>query len=258
MVTKSFINSFNRLYRTRCWPAAEGHWHHQKEPRWQTDHHVRLEPQRWPRRDLFRCVFKMMFRHIKSLSSLVQTFPTWPCRPATPCVSSTWVMVSCHVSCTSAQVTWALGCLSISPAMHFSPTWSRTSQDSRLGQHPFPNLFCVCVCALLHLMCFFNSVSSAWRLCSHSGRCSHLHQPHRTSQSSGGSVKDRLLVSTFSAWFQTRASSSVWILQLQREIRPFPKLKILRNVEIIDDFRAEDFEICDYNPHPAIKMQMAV
>lgn len=47
-------------------------------------------------------------------------------------------------------------------------------------------------------------------------------------------------------------------LQLQREIRPFPKLKILRNVESIDDFRAEDFEICDYNPHPAIKMQMAV
>ncbi|XP_058498922.1 thymidylate synthase [Solea solea] len=47
-------------------------------------------------------------------------------------------------------------------------------------------------------------------------------------------------------------------VQLQREIRPFPKLKILRKVENIDDFRSEDFEICDYNPHPAIKMQMAV
>ncbi|KAM7390307.1 hypothetical protein PAMA_008467 [Pampus argenteus] len=47
-------------------------------------------------------------------------------------------------------------------------------------------------------------------------------------------------------------------VQLQREIRPFPKLKILRKVESIDDFRADDFEICDYNPHPAIKMQMAV
>ncbi|KAM6908174.1 thymidylate synthase isoform 1-T1 [Lycodopsis pacificus] len=46
--------------------------------------------------------------------------------------------------------------------------------------------------------------------------------------------------------------------QLQREIRPFPKLKILRKVESVDDFRAEDFEICDYNPHPTIKMQMAV
>ncbi|XP_069015675.1 thymidylate synthase isoform X1 [Embiotoca jacksoni] len=47
-------------------------------------------------------------------------------------------------------------------------------------------------------------------------------------------------------------------VQLQRDIRPFPKLKILRKVESIDDFRAEDFEICDYNPHPTIKMQMAV
>ncbi|XP_056439768.1 thymidylate synthase [Gadus chalcogrammus] len=46
--------------------------------------------------------------------------------------------------------------------------------------------------------------------------------------------------------------------QLQREVRPFPKLKILRKVETIDDFRAEDFEICGYQPHPAIKMQMAV
>ncbi|KAM9417763.1 thymidylate synthase [Salvelinus alpinus] len=47
-------------------------------------------------------------------------------------------------------------------------------------------------------------------------------------------------------------------VQLQREIRPFPKLKLLRTVEKIDDFRAEDFEIVDYKPHPTIKMQMAV
>ncbi|KAM6900560.1 thymidylate synthase [Xenentodon cancila] len=46
--------------------------------------------------------------------------------------------------------------------------------------------------------------------------------------------------------------------QLKREIRPFPKLRIKRKVERIDDFCAEDFEICDYNPHPTIKMQMAV
>ncbi|XP_047205007.1 thymidylate synthase [Girardinichthys multiradiatus] len=46
--------------------------------------------------------------------------------------------------------------------------------------------------------------------------------------------------------------------QLQREIRPFPTLNIKRKVESIDDFQADDFEICDYNPHPAIKMQMAV
>ncbi|KFO27108.1 Thymidylate synthase [Fukomys damarensis] len=47
-------------------------------------------------------------------------------------------------------------------------------------------------------------------------------------------------------------------LQLQREPRPFPKLRILRTVETIDDFTAEDFELEGYNPHPAIKMEMAV
>ncbi|XP_014911733.1 thymidylate synthase isoform X1 [Poecilia latipinna] len=47
-------------------------------------------------------------------------------------------------------------------------------------------------------------------------------------------------------------------VQLQREIRPFPTLKIKRQVESINDFQAEDFEICGYNPHPTIKMQMAV
>ncbi|KAK1173694.1 thymidylate synthase-like [Acipenser oxyrinchus oxyrinchus] len=47
-------------------------------------------------------------------------------------------------------------------------------------------------------------------------------------------------------------------IQLQREPRPFPKLNILRKVNSIDDFKAEDFEIIGYNPHPAIKMQMAV
>ncbi|KAM6149208.1 thymidylate synthase isoform 2-T2 [Erethizon dorsatum] len=46
--------------------------------------------------------------------------------------------------------------------------------------------------------------------------------------------------------------------QLQREPRPFPKLKILRKVETIDDFTAEDFQLEGYNPHPAIKMEMAV
>uniref|UniRef100_A0A1A7Z1W9 Thymidylate synthase n=1 Tax=Iconisemion striatum TaxID=60296 RepID=A0A1A7Z1W9_9TELE len=47
-------------------------------------------------------------------------------------------------------------------------------------------------------------------------------------------------------------------VQLQREIRSFPTLKISRKVESIDDFQSDDFEICDYNPHPTIKMQMAV
>uniref|UniRef100_A0A667I5B2 Thymidylate synthase n=1 Tax=Lynx canadensis TaxID=61383 RepID=A0A667I5B2_LYNCA len=47
-------------------------------------------------------------------------------------------------------------------------------------------------------------------------------------------------------------------MQLQREPRPFPKLRILRKVETIDDFKAEDFQIEGYNPHPTIKMEMAV
>uniref|UniRef100_F7GTH5 Thymidylate synthase n=2 Tax=Cebidae TaxID=9498 RepID=F7GTH5_CALJA len=47
-------------------------------------------------------------------------------------------------------------------------------------------------------------------------------------------------------------------IQLQREPRPFPKLKILRKVEKIDDFKAEDFKVEGYNPHPTIKMEMAV
>nr|XP_005995778.1 PREDICTED: thymidylate synthase [Latimeria chalumnae] len=47
-------------------------------------------------------------------------------------------------------------------------------------------------------------------------------------------------------------------IQLQREARPFPKLKILRKVDNINDFRAEDFKIEGYNPHPKIEMKMAV
>ncbi|XP_043921171.1 thymidylate synthase [Protopterus annectens] len=47
-------------------------------------------------------------------------------------------------------------------------------------------------------------------------------------------------------------------IQLQREPRPLPRLKIKRKVENINDFKAEDFEIENYNPHPVIKMEMAV
>ncbi|XP_061661138.1 thymidylate synthase [Syngnathoides biaculeatus] len=46
--------------------------------------------------------------------------------------------------------------------------------------------------------------------------------------------------------------------QLRREVRPFPKMEILRKVERIDNFRAEDFALVGYDPHPAIKMEMAV
>ncbi|XP_078543577.1 thymidylate synthase [Lissotriton helveticus] len=47
-------------------------------------------------------------------------------------------------------------------------------------------------------------------------------------------------------------------VQVQRVPRPFPKLTILRKVENINDFKAEDFKIEGYDPHPAIKMEMAV
>jgi len=46
--------------------------------------------------------------------------------------------------------------------------------------------------------------------------------------------------------------------QLQREPRTFPTLTIDRDVKDIHDFTMEDFKVNDYNPHPAIKMSMAV
>ncbi|CAG0879167.1 unnamed protein product [Darwinula stevensoni] len=46
--------------------------------------------------------------------------------------------------------------------------------------------------------------------------------------------------------------------QILREPRPFPKLQFKRKVPSIDDFVAEDIEIENYNPHPKLKMDMAV
>lgn len=46
--------------------------------------------------------------------------------------------------------------------------------------------------------------------------------------------------------------------QISRNPRPFPKLKIKRDVKDIDDFKLTDFEIEDYNPHPRIQMKMSV
>lgn len=49
-------------------------------------------------------------------------------------------------------------------------------------------------------------------------------------------------------------------LQISREndIRPSPKMKINQNVKSIFDFKYEDFELIDYNPHEAIKAPIAV
>ncbi|KXJ68326.1 hypothetical protein RP20_CCG004180 [Aedes albopictus] len=46
--------------------------------------------------------------------------------------------------------------------------------------------------------------------------------------------------------------------QLQRMPKRFPTLKFKRNVQSIDEFKFEDFEVCGYDPYPTIKMQMAV
>ncbi|MCH2021336.1 MAG: thymidylate synthase [Saprospiraceae bacterium] len=47
-------------------------------------------------------------------------------------------------------------------------------------------------------------------------------------------------------------------LQLSREPRPIPKMKINPNVKSIFDFKYEDFELIDYDPHPHIKGKVAV
>ena len=47
-------------------------------------------------------------------------------------------------------------------------------------------------------------------------------------------------------------------LQLSRETRKLPTIKINESVESIFDFKYEDFEIFDYNPHPHIKAPVAV
>ena len=46
--------------------------------------------------------------------------------------------------------------------------------------------------------------------------------------------------------------------QLSREPRPLPKMKINPNVKDIFEFRFEDFELTDYDPHPHIPAPVAV
>jgi thymidylate synthase len=47
-------------------------------------------------------------------------------------------------------------------------------------------------------------------------------------------------------------------LQLTREPRPLPQMKLNPAVKHIDKFKFEDFELANYDPHPAIKAPVAV
>ena len=47
-------------------------------------------------------------------------------------------------------------------------------------------------------------------------------------------------------------------LQLSRKVKPLPRLKIIRDVQAIEDFRYEDFVIEGYDPDPAISAPVAV
>lgn len=47
-------------------------------------------------------------------------------------------------------------------------------------------------------------------------------------------------------------------LQISRDFRPLPQLKLNPNVKNLFDFTYEDIEIVGYDPHPAIKAEVAV
>jgi thymidylate synthase len=45
--------------------------------------------------------------------------------------------------------------------------------------------------------------------------------------------------------------------QLSREPFPFPTLKLNPEIKNLDDFKFEDFELQNYQSHPAIKAEIA-
>jgi thymidylate synthase len=47
-------------------------------------------------------------------------------------------------------------------------------------------------------------------------------------------------------------------LQLTRDFRPLPQMKMNPNVKGLFDFKYEDFELVNYDPHPHIKAAVAI
>ena len=47
-------------------------------------------------------------------------------------------------------------------------------------------------------------------------------------------------------------------LQLSRELRPLPKMKLNKDIKSIFDFKYEDFELVGYDPHPLISGKVSV
>ena len=47
-------------------------------------------------------------------------------------------------------------------------------------------------------------------------------------------------------------------LQLTRDVKPLPKMKINPSVKNISDFTFDDFQLIDYSPHPHIKGEIAI
>ena len=46
--------------------------------------------------------------------------------------------------------------------------------------------------------------------------------------------------------------------QLKRTPNPFPTLEINKSIHDIDHFTSDDFKLVGYDPHPPIKMDMAI
>jgi thymidylate synthase len=47
-------------------------------------------------------------------------------------------------------------------------------------------------------------------------------------------------------------------LQLSRDLRPLPTMKLNPEIKSVFDFNFDDFELLNYNPHPHIKGAVAI